>query len=188
MNYRTNYRTSTYVAFDGNGTTDPTKGDLKYLGLLRLWNESPRYEFSFSDSHKKTYQVKDSSSIETLKARLCERLKLSKNMLVIISDDTNYDRGLLNYEIEKAVDKYKIPLIVAYTGYEYIMKPAELEDKWPKALKERIREETANCIHIPFKQAPIFDAINQFTVQKNNLKGSLNYYTRDTYIYWGIIK
>lgn len=29
------YRNGTYVAFDGNGQNDPTKGDLKYLGILR---------------------------------------------------------------------------------------------------------------------------------------------------------
>lgn len=183
-----NYRTSTYVAFDGNGTTDPTKGDLKYLGLLRLWNESPRYEFSFSDSHKKTYQVKDSSSIETLKARLCERLRLSKNMLVIISDDTNYDRGLLNYEIEKAVDTYKLPIIVAYTDCDCVLRPRLFEAKWTKALKERIEKGTINCIHIPFKQAPIFAAINQFTVQHNTLKGGYNYYGEEAYKKWGIIR
>ena len=34
------YRNGTYVAFDGQGTTDPTQSDLKYLGLLRSWNNS----------------------------------------------------------------------------------------------------------------------------------------------------
>lgn len=33
------YRNGTYVAFDGNGQNDPTKGDLKYLGILRAWKE-----------------------------------------------------------------------------------------------------------------------------------------------------
>ena len=28
------YRNGTYVAFDGNGQVDPTKGDLKYPGVL----------------------------------------------------------------------------------------------------------------------------------------------------------
>ena len=34
------YRNGTYVAFDGNGTTDPTQGDLKYYALLKSWNNS----------------------------------------------------------------------------------------------------------------------------------------------------
>ena len=111
------YRNGTYVAFDGNDTTDPTKSDMKYYGLLQSWNSNKNIEFSFSDSHKKTYQVNDSSQIETLKARLQERMRNSKNMLIIISEDTNWNRGMLNFEIEKAVDYYNIPLIIAYAKY-----------------------------------------------------------------------
>ena len=114
------YRNGTYVAFDGNGQNDPTKGDLKYLGILRAWKESDNIDFNFTDSHKKTYQVRDSSSKETLKSRLEERMRNSKNMLVIISDDTNFNRGLLNWVIQTAQDKYDLPIIVAYAGEQYL--------------------------------------------------------------------
>lgn len=33
------YRNGTYIAFDGQSTTNPTESDLKYLGLLRSWNQ-----------------------------------------------------------------------------------------------------------------------------------------------------
>lgn len=126
------YRNGTYVAFDGNDTTDPTKSDMKYYGLLQSWNSNKNIEFSFSDSHKKTYQVNDSSQIETLKARLQERMRNSKNMLIIISEDTNWNRGMLNFEIEKAVDYYNIPLIIAYAKYNKIRDVDSLSEKWPK--------------------------------------------------------
>lgn len=182
------YRNGTYVAFDGNGTTDPTRGDLKYLGLLRSWNNSKNHVFTFSDSHQKTYQVKDSSNINTLKYRLLERMINSKNMLLIISDVTNWDRGLLNYEIEKAIDYYKIPLIVAYTGYDMILNPSLLREKWPKSLLDRIDKGLAKCIHIPFKEKAIMTAISQFSVHStgnNILTSSLTTYTRKTYYEWG---
>lgn len=184
------YRNGTYVAFDGNGTTDPTKGDMKYYGLLQAWNASKKYELTFSDSHKKTYQVKDVSLIKTLQSRLLERMRNSKNMLLIISDDTNWDRGMLNYEIEKAVDFYKIPIIVAYSGYEYILNPSALEGKWSKALHERIKNNTAKCIHIGFKEKVITNAISQFSIHStgdNILTSPLHYYDRRTYEDWGII-
>lgn len=126
------YRNGTYVAFDGNDTTDPTKSDMKYYGLLQSWNSNKNIEFSFSDSHKKTYQVNDSSQIETLKARLQERMRNSKNMLIIISEDTNWNRGMLNFEIEKAVDYYNIPLIIAYAKYNKIRDVDSLSEKCPK--------------------------------------------------------
>ena len=37
------YRNGTYIAFDGQGTADPTESDLKYLGLLRSWNKNKNY-------------------------------------------------------------------------------------------------------------------------------------------------
>ena len=169
------YRNGTYVAFDGNGTSNPTQGDMKYYGLLQMWNKSNKYDLNFSDSHKKTYQVKDSSQLATLQRRLLERMASSKNMLLIISDDTNWDRGLLNYEIEKAVDVYKLPIIVVYTGVGAITSPAKLENKWPKALSERIQNRNAKCIHVAFNEKMITTALSQFHL--NNMpQSSLGYY------------
>ncbi|MFR5267330.1 TIR domain-containing protein [Clostridium sp.] len=169
------YRNGTYVAFDGNGTTNPTKGDMKYYGLLQMWNKSNKYDLNFSDSHKKTYQVQDSSQLETLKKRLLQRMASSKNMLLIISDDTNWDRGLLNYEIEKAVDYYELPIIVAYTGVSNITSPVSLENKWPKALNERIKNRTAKCVHIPFNERMVSMAISQVNIN-NKPTSALSYY------------
>lgn len=51
------YRNGTYVAFDGNGTTDPTQGDLKYYALLKSWNNSSNHQLNFSDSHLKPIKL-----------------------------------------------------------------------------------------------------------------------------------
>lgn len=180
------YRNGTYVAFDGNDTTDPTKSDMKYYSILQSWNANKNIDFTFSDSHKKTYQVKDSSNDETLKARLLNRMRNSKNMIIIISDDTNWNRGMLNFEIEKAIDYYKLPLIVVYTKCDKIRNASLLAEKWPKALKERIDNGTAKCIHVPFKKEPIFDAISQFSVNNKLPNTSLNVYSDEAYRSWGI--
>ena len=182
------YRNGTYVAFDGNDTTDPTKSDMKYYGLLQAWNKNKKNILTFSDSHKKTYQVRDSSTIKTLQDRLLERMRSSKNMLIIISEDTSWDRGMLNFEIEKAIDYYKLPLIIAYTGYECILAPEKLSELWPKALSERINDNVARCIHIPFKEKSIMAAISQFSVHSTGddvLTSPLTTYTEQTYINWG---
>ncbi|MBX9179681.1 MAG: TIR domain-containing protein [Paraclostridium sordellii] len=180
------YRNGTYVAFDGNGTTNPTEGDMKYYGLLQKWNLDKKFSLKFSDSHKKTYRVKDTSLEKTLKDRLLERMRKSKQMLLIISEDTNWDRGMLNFEIEKAVEFYKIPIIVAYAKHERILNPKQLEELWPKALHERINNNTAKCIHIPFKRVVIEDALLQFDVHNDNLNGALCYYEPSAYDTWGI--
>jgi len=91
-----NYRNGIYVAFNGMGTTNPTESDMKYYGLLQLWNKSNKYDFSFSDSHKKTYSVKDSSEETTLKNRLLERFRSSKVLFLIVTEIASINRGLLS--------------------------------------------------------------------------------------------
>jgi hypothetical protein len=184
------YRNGTYVAFDGQGTTDPSQSDMKYYGLLQSWNTGKNYELNFSDSHKKTYQVQDSSLRKTLENRLLERMRNSKNMLLILSQETNYDRGMLNFEIEKAVDYYKIPIIVAYTGCDYLLDAKKYANRWPKALDERIYNNTVKAIHIPFKEKAIMEAISQFSVNStgaDELSGSLCTYKESVYIKWGYL-
>ena len=159
------YRNGTYVAFDGNGQNDPTKGDLKYLGMLRAWNESDNIDFNFTDSHKKTYQVRDSSSEATLKSRLEDRMRLSKNMLVIISDDTNFDRGLLNWEIRTAQEEYDLPIIVAYAGEHYLpWLTDELIEKLPREIWRDVKFGGNHYAHIPFTKDRIKRAIDHYSV------------------------
>ena len=185
------YRNGTYIAFDGQGTADPTESDLKYLGILRSWNKSKNYILNYHDSHLKTYKVLDSSSRKTLEARLMERMRNSKNVLIILSKDTNYDRGMLNFEIEKAVDVYKLPLIIAYTDCDYLLNASNYSNRWPKALKERIANGTAKAIHIAFKEKAIMAAISQFSVHSqgdDKLETSFCVYSENTYINWGYLK
>ena len=162
---------------------------IHYFNLLKAWNKSGSIDFRFTNSHEKTYQVRDSSSKATLFNRLETRLSASKNFLLIISDKTNYDRGILNWEIEKAVDYYELPVIIAYPGYSKISAPSELNSMWTKSLEERIKNERAHCIHIPFKKEPIFDAINQFSVVNSKYPkgGALGYYSEEAYKSWGIV-
>ena len=185
------YRNGTYIAFDGQGTTNPTESDLKYLGLLRSWNQNEKYKLHFSDSHLKTYSVLDNSKRETLENRLMERMRDSKNMLLILSNSTNYDRGMLNFEIEKAVDLYKLPIIVAYTGCDYVLDSSTYASRWPKALEERIDNGTVKAIHIAFKEKAIMRAINQFSVRSTGddvLTDPRHTYSKSDYISWGYLK
>ena len=115
------------------------------------------------------------------------RLAVSKNCLVILSDRTRKTGSMLTYEIEKAVDLYAIPLIIAYTGYECVREPRDLADRWPNALTERVSNRSVRAIHIPFKKGTILDAINQFTVQNDSLDGPLHHYTKEAHVNLGCV-
>lgn len=182
------YRNGTYIAFDGQGTTDPTQSDQKYLELLRGWYKNKKFDFHYNDSHLKTSAVRDSSQRKTLENRLMERMRNSKNMLLILSEKTNYNRGMLNFEIEKAVDLYELPVIIAYTDCSHVIKYNDYSSRWPKALVERINDGTVNAIHIPFKEKALFEAINRFSVHSTGsdiLKGPNNVLPKAAYDDWG---
>ncbi len=179
-------RTGTYIAFDALGETDPTKSDFRFYGTIQAWDKSKHIDFQFVNSHDKTYAVKDTSQLETLKQRIRDRLSASKQMVVIVTTDTRNTGSMLSYEIEQAIDKYKLPLICIYPGFETIFSPSDLSGRWPAALKQRIDNKTAAAIHIPFKKAALLDAVSQFTVNSDKkLVGGLNYYSREAHIAFG---
>lgn len=178
-------RTATYFAFDGLGQTDPTKSDFKYYATVKAWNASNNIDFSIVNSHNKASSVRDSSKLTTLKASIQQRLAASKNMVVIISSDTRKSGSLLSWEIEKAVDYYELPLIIAYAGYKSIMNPSSHSGEWPTRLETRINDSSAQAIHIPFKKDALFNAISRFTVNGETIGGSLVKYTKEAQASWG---
>jgi hypothetical protein len=181
-------RTGTYFAFDGLGQTNPTLSDFKYYATIQSWASQKHIDFKYVDSHAKAGAVRDTSLRSTLETSIRQRLAASKNMVVILSDDTRKSGSMLSYEIEKAVDTYDIPLIIAYTGYNWILEPAALHARWPNALTTRINNQTARAIHIPFRKTAILEAIGQFTVSSNNLSMPLQFYKREVQIDWGYIE
>ena len=180
-------RTGTYFAFDGRGEADPTKSDFKYYATVQGWDATKGIDFKFVNSHAKASAVRDTSKVETLKASIRQRLAVSKNMVVIISSDTRKTGSMLSYEIEKAVDYYEIPLIIAYTDYSSILNPRSHADEWPTALATRIDSSNAKAIHVPFKKDAILDAIGRFSVNAEQPSGSLVHYTRAKQASWGYI-
>jgi stress response protein SCP2 len=113
------YRNGTYVAFHADGNNLPGgKSDIDYYRLLCAWNAHKHHDFSIVNSHEKFSAVRDSSMKATLRASLLERLRNSKNMLLIVGETTREDTDWVPFEIANAVDTYSIPIIVAYTAYD----------------------------------------------------------------------
>lgn len=180
------YRNGTYVAFDGGGDSDIITGDIKYFNLMKAWKNSEDIDFTFSDSHQKTYQVNDDSKLSTLRTRLLERIKNSKNFILILSDKTKKKNKNLDWEIEKAFE-YKLPFIIVYPEYEKIQYPTFHKDVWPIKLTKLIDEEKIKCIHISFKKEPILYSINKYSVVTEVYPNtSVSYYSIDAYKAWGI--
>lgn len=179
------YRNGTYIAFHADSNNVPGKTDIDYYHLMRAWSTKPDDDFTIVNSHEKVAAVRDSSSKETLRRSLHARLANSKNMVLIIGETTKNDNDWVPFEIEQAVDKYKIPIIAAYAVYDKPIRSAAAFSKyWPAALEKRINSGAAKVIHIPFKKAAIMDAM--LFSPTNQPKGGLVVYSDEAYRAFGI--
>lgn len=179
------YRSGTYVAFHAAGTSDPTASDMKYYNLLRAWHGDEDCDFYMVNSHEKAAAVRETSSRQRLRDVLAERLRNSKNMVLILGKTTRFDIDWVPFEIAYAVDECEIPIVATYPGFAYIQNPQSHAAEWPQALAQRIANETARVIHIPFKREPLRDATSQFT-HAAPPKTSVSYYSREAYGTFGI--
>ena len=115
------YRNGTYIAFHADGTNQPGKSDIDYYNLMKAWTARTDDDFTMINSHEKTSAVRDTSKRTTLRARLLERLRNSKNMVLIVGVTTKNDTDWVPLEIAQAIDTYQIPIIAAYTDYASIL-------------------------------------------------------------------
>ncbi|WP_066839175.1 TIR domain-containing protein [Rufibacter ruber] len=159
------YRIGTYVAFAADGNTDFTKSDIRFYNLLKGWNSMKDRTFKFINPHEKGPQLRGESQEETIKRTLRSRLDNSKRFLLLVGNTTRLDNDFVPYEIEYAIDKCKLPVIVVYVNYKVRITdscPTNLKALLPSSLIERINNGTAKTIHIPFRERIINKAIKDF--------------------------
>jgi hypothetical protein len=180
------YRNGTYVAFHADGTNKPGQSDIDYYNLMKAWTAKTDDDFAMINSHDKACAVRDSSLRATLRNSLLERLRNSKNMVLIIGETTRLDTDWVPFEIEKAIDNYGLPVIATYTIVNKpIRLPFSLSGYWPKSLATRINSGTANVLHIPFKKEVLKDALS-FTLNNPPKGKGLGIYSDEAYRVFGM--
>lgn len=175
------YRNGNYAAFyvaepfnESNLGAYATK-DFVYYNTLKLWKAND-VSFPFVNSHDKTYNVRDSSDWETLKSRLHERLRNSKNIILFLSSNTKYSRALRE-EIDYGINTLGLPVIVVYPDYSYNStisdgnKPNSIaKNLWDKLPIFRDSMQKVPTVHVPMNKEYITKALNDkdFTVQNKH--------------------
>ena len=185
------YRNGNYSAFyvrepfnEGNLGAHATR-DFVYYNLLRAWKEKDS-NFPFIDSHGKTYDVRDGSDWEkTLKPRIRQRLRDSKNIVMFLSSVTKSSRALRE-EVEYGIEQQGLPVIAVYPEYGeesdiricssgQIRK--QIRDLWDKLPKFRDLKGNVPVLHVPMKKARIKRGLKNrgFTVQEKKVPGDYSY-------------
>ena len=143
------YRNKTYVAFDGDN-------DMWAYAFMKGWNAREHIDFNFHDAHtisELTYRAQDEYYIKSV---LRERLKASKQFVILVGESTKYLRKYVRWEIEFAIN-LNLPIIVANlngtNGIDRTLCPTPLRNQV--------------AIHGPFKKAYIKQALDDFAAKYN---------------------
>ena len=141
--------------------------DFVYYNLLRAWKGGDS-TFPFVDSHDKNYNVRDGSDWEgTLKPRIRERLRNSKNLILFLSAITRNSRALRE-EVDYGINSMALPVIVVYPdfgkesdliGCESKTIRKQVKDLWDKLPKFRDSMADVPTLHVPNKQSLIRRAL-----------------------------
>lgn len=147
--------------------------DFVYYNLLRSWkgNDST---FPFNDSHNKTYNVRDSSNWElTLKPRLRERLRNSKNVILFLSERTVNSRALRE-EIDYGINSLGLPVILIYPDYDTQVSLLQndslkqvIKNLWSKLPVLRDSMDKVPTLHVPMNKRLITTSLKNIDFMVN---------------------
>lgn len=184
MTYRNGNYTAFYVdePFSESHLGAAATADFCYYNLLRAW-EARESDFKFNDSHMKNYNVRDGSDWEkTLKPRLHERLKNSKNIILFLSSITKNSRALRE-EMNYGINVCGLPVIVIYPDYKYRTDIASIrgiehhiKSMWDKLPVFRDSMWKVATLHIPLDRSLIKNALNDEDFMVNTMTEADAYY------------
>ena len=175
MPYRMYNYSAFYVAepFNPSNLGANATPDFVYYNTLRAWKGRDS-SFPFYDAHETTYNVRDDSSWETLKERLHDRLRHSKNIILFLSSNTRPSRALVE-ELDYGINILGLPVIVIYP--EYSLNSLIADDHTPNARAKSLWNNLPTfrnnyykvpTAHVPMDKEYITRALNDpdFTIQK----------------------
>src|SRR2546429_8811769 len=125
------YRNKTFVSFDGDT-------DMHYYRLMQAWTQHDGIDFNFYDAHD-INTARDSSQEASIKAQLAERIRNSKNFILLVGERTRYLTKFVQWEIEQAISRDLPMIVVNLNGQRDID-----QTRCPQAAK------TTLAIHVPF--------------------------------------
>ncbi|AUG52222.1 TIR domain-containing protein [Thalassospira marina] len=168
MAYRNGNYAAFYVAepFDEDALGAHAAKDFCYYNMLRAWKGKDS-SFPFNDSHDKTYNVRDNSNWGlTLKPRLRQRLRSSKNIVLFLSSNTKSSKALRE-EMDYGINDQGLPVIVIYPEFdskESLLTNGDIKERvkklWDKLPIFRDSMGEVPTLHVPLKKILIKRALN----------------------------
>jgi hypothetical protein len=157
----------TYVAYDADGVLDHVNSNLRTFQQLHAWQRMYPKRFCFLNMDEINFSSEHDDLVDsTVKNHLLEVMAKADNLLVLVSNITNVESPILNWQISKAVNRFHLPVIIAYVGKEQLNDNA-VQDNWsrlPNKIRKYIGRDSARMCHIPLTQDKLERALGAFAV------------------------
>ena len=157
----------TYVAYDADGVLDHINSNLRTFHQLHAWQRMYPDRFHFLNMEEINFSSEHDDLVDsTVKTMLLGIMAKADNLLVLVSKITNVESPILNWQISQAVNRFHLPVIIAYVGKQHLDDNA-VEDNWsrlPNKIRKYIGRDSARMAHIPLTQDKLERALGTFAV------------------------
>ena len=163
------YRNKTYVCFDADN-------DIHYYQLMRAWKQNDHTDFDFYDAHDRNNLLATSTE-ETIKRKLRERLNNTRIFVVLIGQQTRYLYRFVRWEMDEALGM-ALPIIAVNLNGRRSMD----SDLCPPIVRDEL------AMHVSFNAAIVQYALESWEGRHRELeqqRESGPYYYKDS-VYRGL--
>ena len=159
----------TYVAFDTVGVADHVNSNLSSFRQIREWERQNPDRFYFLNMEEIEFLSEHEDWVDsTLKNRFLHLMESADNLLVLSSSRMNVESPMLNWQISRAVNRFRLPVIVAYVGLDRV-DDNTIKKEWdhlPNKIRKYIGRDSANMAHIPLTRDKLERALGYFSARK----------------------
>lgn len=157
----------TYVAYDATGVLDHLNSNLHTFQQLQEWEKLYPSRFHFLNMEEINFSSEHDELVDsTIKSRFLKIMEEADNLLVLTSAKTDPESPILNWQISKAVNRFHLPVIIAYVGKEKL-DDNSVQDNWsrlPNKIRKYIGRDSARMAHIPLTKDKLERALETFSV------------------------
>ncbi len=160
----------TYIAYDAEGVIDHVNSNLHLFHQLADWQKRYPKRFRFINLGEIDFtSMHDDWVDSTVKTNFLRIMAEADNLLVIVSSHTVADSRMLNWQISRCVNRYHLPVIVAYAD-ETVLDETSVNKFWsrlPVKIKKYIGRDSARMCHVPLTMDKLERALGTFSVRDN---------------------
>lgn len=169
--YNLEEMSKTYLAYDATGVIDHVNSNLHSFHTMHEWQRSNPERFHFLNMEEIDFSSMHDDMVDTtVKRQLTDAMAKADNLLVLASPVINVDSEILNWQISRGVNRFHLPVIVAYVGLERVDDDT-IQTYWtwlPQKIRKYIARDSARMAHVPFTKDKLERALKAYSLSEGS--------------------